>query len=243
MTNPFEAPSHGPSGTSSGPGVAGDLDIFKAYTLGWEAVQRNFIVWFGALVAAFVAIFVAEMLCVLPVLVVGPAVMWGLMRFHLEAIEGEARFETVFSGFERIGDVVPPILLAGIATAAIVIAIEIPFGIVFGVLGAIDSEVLSLVVGVPAFLALMAVILTVSMRLSLWIFLIADRNMGAIDSLSESWRLTDGRTLQLLGFALMAIPISFLGALACGVGMIPAAMVIYGAQASVYRQLSGGLRA
>lgn len=243
MTNPFEAPSHGPSGTSSGPGVAGDLDVFLAYTQGWEAVQRNFIVWLGALIAAFVAIFVAELLCVLPVFVVGPAVAWGLMRFNLQALEGEAKFETVFSGFERIGDVVPPILLAALANAAVIFAIMIPYGIIAGVLGMIDNTVLSMVVGIPAALVFYAIMITVAMRLSLWIFLIADRNMGAIDSLSESWRLTDGRTLQLLGFALLAIPISFLGALACGVGMIPATMVIYGAQASVYRQLSGGLRA
>lgn len=243
MTNPFEAPSHGPSGTSSGPGVAGDLDVFKAYTQGWEAVQRNFIVWLGALIAAMVAIFVAELLCFLPVFVVGPAVMWGLMRFNLQALEGEAKFETVFSGFERIGDVVPPILLAGLANMAIIFAILIPFGIVQGVLGMIDNDVLTLVVGLPVGLVFYAIIITIGMRLSLWIYLIADRNMGAIDSLSESWRLTDGRTLQLLGFALLAIPIGFLGALACGVGMIPATMVIYGAQASVYRQLSGGLRA
>lgn len=68
-------------------------------------------------------------------------------------------------------------------------------------------------------------------------FVIADRELGPVDALRESWRLTDGEKLPLLGFALACGALVIAGLLACCVGTFVAAPVIALASAYVYEAL------
>ncbi len=238
MTNPFEAPNRG----AGGPGATGSLDIMAALNQGWEATQRNFLTWAGAGVVAGLAVTVSMLLCFLPYLVVGPAIMYGMIRFTLQAIDGEAPFDTVFSGFEKLGEVVPPILIGGLVMFGGLVAIQLPLAVIQFVIGLLDSEIISLVVGLPLSLVFSVAMMVISVRLMFWMYLIADRGTGAIDSLTESWRITEGHTLPLIGLAFISGFLVVVATILCVLPAIPAAMVVYGAQASAYRQLTGNLR-
>ena len=70
--------------------------------------------------------------------------------------------------------------------------------------------------------------------------LVVDRDLGAVDALKESWRLTDGHKMQLFVFMLIGIGIVILGALACCVGAwLVAQPLVMLAQAYVYLKLIG----
>lgn len=69
-------------------------------------------------------------------------------------------------------------------------------------------------------------------------YLVMNHKMPAIDAIKESWRLTDGHSGTVFLIMLLAIPISFAGFLCLGIGIIPAAMWIALAIASLYHSVS-----
>lgn len=68
---------------------------------------------------------------------------------------------------------------------------------------------------------------------------VVDQNMGPIDALSASWRATQGHRGNIFVYGLASAGIILLGVCACGVGAIPAAVVVYIGQAIIYMRLTG----
>lgn len=67
--------------------------------------------------------------------------------------------------------------------------------------------------------------------------LIIDKNLGPIEALKESWRLTAGRTLDMFLLFVLLVTLTLAGSLALGVGLIftlPLSMILL---ANVYRIL------
>lgn len=71
--------------------------------------------------------------------------------------------------------------------------------------------------------------------------LIVDKNMGAIEALKTSGKITDGVKWQLFGFCLIIIGLNFLGMLALGVGLLVTIPVSVVAYTIVYRKLAARL--
>lgn len=69
--------------------------------------------------------------------------------------------------------------------------------------------------------------------------LIVDRGAAALDSLKESWRLTNGQKVQLFVLLLFSIGVAFVGLCACGVGIFVAVPIIMFAHMGVYLRLTG----
>lgn len=76
-----------------------------------------------------------------------------------------------------------------------------------------------------------------ALRYQFFMYEIADKNTGIIDSFKNSAKLTRGNIWNLFLFELMCIGIGLLGLLALGVGLIVAVPVIFFAFATVYRKL------
>ena len=70
------------------------------------------------------------------------------------------------------------------------------------------------------------------------LFLVVDKKMKVMDAIKKSGEMTEGKLMDLLGLALVAILITMLGALALGVGLLVSTPVTMLAYAYVYRQLS-----
>lgn len=66
-------------------------------------------------------------------------------------------------------------------------------------------------------------------------YLVVDRHMGPVDALKESWRITKGSKLSLLGFMCVLILLNIAGAIALGVGLLITIPVSMLAVAHVYR--------
>lgn len=69
-------------------------------------------------------------------------------------------------------------------------------------------------------------------------YLIIDKNLGPIEAIKESWRMTKGHKMQLFLLVLALIGINILGFLALFVGLIVSVPISMLAVAHVYRKLS-----
>lgn len=69
-------------------------------------------------------------------------------------------------------------------------------------------------------------------------FMVMDKNIGYVDALKASWRLTDGYKVQLFIFSLLAALLNFAGLLACCVGVFVTNAVTMGALAIIYNRLA-----
>jgi uncharacterized membrane protein len=79
----------------------------------------------------------------------------------------------------------------------------------------------------------------VALGLSLTPLFVIDQNMGPIQALGASWRATEGHRANIFVYGLASAGILLLGLCACGVGIIPAAVVVYIGQAIIYMRITG----
>ena len=70
-------------------------------------------------------------------------------------------------------------------------------------------------------------------------FIVIDRELGPIEAMKESMRITEGHRWPLLGFVLILFLIVIIGALALGVGLLVAFPIATLAFAHAYRVVSG----
>lgn len=219
MSNPYDAPSGNPGAASPG-----SVDVMAAYRTGLAAVGRNALPWAGALVASMLAIGLSILMCIVPSFVVVPLMSWGLARFYLDAIDGEASLDTAFLGFSRAGDVFVPTFLAQLLLLVIIIMATMPLSIGQWVVDQTASPMVQVVVDttISLFNGLIQTFLT--LRLGFTLYLIVERKLNALDALSASWELTSGvRTVQLFGI-LMVGSLATLACMLPGVGVTLAAL-------------------
>lgn len=95
----------------------------------------------------------------------------------------------------------------------------------------------SLVTAVPFLL----VTIVASLRLWPVFYVIVDRDAGIFDALRDSLRATSGNSLPVLVLAVVAVPLSILGVLACGVGTLFTAPLIRLFFAVAYCGMTGQL--
>lgn len=88
------------------------------------------------------------------------------------------------------------------------------------------------------FLLLVVPGVVLMLGLQMAMLLVVDQDLAPIDALKESWRITSGHKVKLLGLVVVAMLIVMAGAAACGVGMFPAIALVMAAQAWVYVRLT-----
>ncbi len=106
----------------------------------------------------------------------------------------------------------------------------------FEVLGA--TLLVGLIVAV-GFIFLIVPGIYLALRFQFTVTLILDRNLGIMEAMRESTKLTQGIKMSLLGFDLTLLGVILLGVLALGVGVFVAMPIVWLATVVVYRQLSG----
>ena len=75
-------------------------------------------------------------------------------------------------------------------------------------------------------------------RLAFVPYLVMDRNLGPVEAVQESWKLSRGKGWTVFGMAILAIPIIIAGFLLVFVGVIFAAMWIFCSFAGLYYAIS-----
>lgn len=147
--------------------------------------------------------------------------------------------------FQFIGFFVSSYMLGGIYDFVLKVARGQPysFGDIFGggryflsILGAQLLTGLAIVIGY-IFLIVPGVIL--ALGLAFTIPLIVDKNLGTIDAMKESWRITDGHKGSIFVFGLLIAGLLLLGMIPCCLGLFVVGPLAAIAHAFIYLRLTG----
>ena len=101
--------------------------------------------------------------------------------------------------------------------------------------------VASLLQGIVVVVGLLLLIvpgIILALGLSLTGYLIVEQNMGPVDAMKESWRLTVGSKLNIFLIGFVGLGVVILGLLACGIGIFPATAYINLMSACIYLRLT-----
>ncbi len=98
-------------------------------------------------------------------------------------------------------------------------------------------HVLSTIATIVGLVLLIVPGIIIGTALSLSMSLLMDKNMGPIDAMKESWRVTKGRRWPLFLFLLVSGLVTLLGVIALFVGVLVALPVVLLAFGFVYRKL------
>lgn len=144
-------------------------------------------------------------------LLIGSVVVAGAGWAHLQAARGRpANFADIFRGFTSLPRYFNNVL----------VSLALGFSVAFG---------LALCVLPGIYLAI---------RLAFSSLLVNDRELGAIEAMQESWRLTKGREMDILMFYLASALVVLVGLCACIIGVVPAVTVVLGGFSALYDDVS-----
>jgi len=76
-----------------------------------------------------------------------------------------------------------------------------------------------------------------ALKYQFYMYLIVDKDVGAVDAIKRSGQITQGEKGHLLLFWLAVIGINLLGAIACGIGLLITIPLTFLAHAHIYRRL------
>ena len=82
----------------------------------------------------------------------------------------------------------------------------------------------------------------VTVRLSFVPYLVIDEELSPIDAVVESWRRSTGHVWRIVGVYAMAVPVMVLGFIALFIGIIPAAVLVVTAHATLFASITAQTR-
>jgi hypothetical protein len=208
----------------------GDFDIARTINDAWDAVKRHFPLWLGVGFIAYLLTMVSVITCI-GCFVAAPVLVWGVIKFLLNMIDNRPTFDDLFHGFRNYLAVLGRTLLLGLT---LIVMLFLSESVVF-VGQYIESDWLEIV----GWVACVVFFLAVFLRLYFSFFLVVDRNMGAFASLAGSWRMTEGKTLKVIGLAFLMWLVAVSGLIACVVGAVVTVTMSSLMVASAYRQMAG----
>lgn len=140
--------------------------------------------------------------------------------------------------------VVSSFFTAGLTSFGLKVARGAPyaFGDLFGggsyFLSVLVANLISSIAVGVGFILLIVPGVILALGLNMTLPLIVDRNLGPIDALSESWKLTEGSRLNLFIYWLIAGGLAIAGVCACGVGILLVVPLLVIGHAYIYLKLS-----
>ena len=146
-------------------------------------------------------------------------------------------FSEVFNGGPYLLSTIGASILVGLMIFGTIIICILPAGIVaFATRGLGVAMIVTLAVG--ALIALLSIIM-ISLRVSQFVYLIVDRGVGAIESLRLSNQIARGREGQIFLIGFLGGLLNLGGAMACFVGVVFTAPLVFLALAVLYVALIG----
>lgn len=222
--NPYAAPE---SKLASSDLEMGDFTVGESFSAAWKACWSNFPQWLGfGLLSMLVSIL--SMFTVIGYFVVVPVLLWGNVTYLLNLLDGKSEINNLFVGFKQYGKVLGRMLLFILAFILLSVITQS-----VSIIGTVMQEPSLMTVG--SIINLIASIFL--LRFYFAIFFMIEKDMPALEALSTSWQCTKGKTLKVILLGLAGIPIMLGGALALGIGVFPAMLIIYLMWASAYRQM------
>ena len=141
--------------------------------------------------------------------------------------------------------VLAAIMQAGISRGVLTILEGRPLaiGVMFGMANVGTVIAASLLIGLGVGIGTLLCFipgLIVAFFAQFYVWFIVDRQLGAIDAIKASFGFVNRNLGSVFIFYLASLAAYFVGALACGIGLLVAVPVVYIAQGYTYRKLQGG---
>ncbi len=228
--------------------------VGSSYQNAWRQLWKNFLALFLILIISFfisslpsagdefavdtngVSIFTIFTLTY-GILIQGP-IGFGTSFAYLKAARGDkVQIKDMFEAFRNYWNAV----LASLLVGAIILVGMVPLIILVIILGIIFAYELAFTRHPIIFVVMFPLIIPgiiFACKLAFTPYLVVDRKMGAVEAVKESWRMTGGHAWKVFFIGLLAIPISIVGLLCLGVGIIVAIMWVALASASLYHAVS-----
>jgi hypothetical protein len=166
----------------------------------------------------------------------------GLIRVLLTVAAGK---KVDISDFYTGYTLAIPYFLASLLTGVIILGVGLAAvlvgAILYFILNAVIHDVgtmqIATVIGIVIVVAVAAF---VSVKLSMWKYLLIDKKMGVVESVRESWKITQGKEASLVLFAIASVGIVLVGILALILGVFVALPVVQLGYIYIYKKLSPG---
>ena len=141
----------------------------------------------------------------------------------------EASFNDVFAGGRYFLSILWGGIIIGACAFGVIVAVMVPMGILGYFLEKSNpgSMFPVLIVG---YLIAVVVMLFVLARVLLYQYAVVDRQLGGLDAIRHTFRITQGNTASIVGLLIVAGFLGISGVLACGFGLIftmPLATLMY----------------
>lgn len=179
-----------------------------------------------------------SLLLLIPQVIAQGALTLGMCAISIAAARGEKPdVSMLFGQLSRVG--------AWLAQSAVTYLVMLPaallVGIPIGIMAVMGSDtgmlVAAVVGGVPAFIAMLYVLLGLIFGS---VELVLDAKIGALAALKSSWRIAAGQRWSILGSGIVALGLMLAGAIACGIGFLFAAGFCSVMFASLFLALKNG---
>jgi hypothetical protein len=212
------------------------LDVMKCINRGFELTKRHF----GTLVLIGFVYLVLSM---------AVGALEGFISGLLEgttASEGSPVFHPLMIPVKLISSVISVVLAAGMTRAALNVCAgkEATVGNLFEEIGKVGALIVASILFYLLFLVGLILLVVpgiyVGLRFSFFVTAIVDRNLGPVEALKYSHRITTNNALSLFGLAIMSGLIVLAGVLALLVGLFFAIPVVTLAFTLAYRYLQFG---
>lgn len=218
---------------------SGGLSVGRALEDGWGALTRNFWVLCGAALFGGILSLLATITCVGFFLVV-PVLYYGMYRIALGALDDRADINDLWSGFQRYREVLAPMLAWLILMLVISMVGSIPGEILNRTMvNANDPGSVIFAFGLGQVISLVYAMF-VSARIMVAPYFVVVEGAGGVEAIQRSWTITSPHKGTVALLALLMYALTFVGVLACFIGMIPAMAMMIVMGASAYRQLTAG---
>jgi uncharacterized membrane protein len=158
-------------------------------------------------------------------------------------------FNPIRVGVAGVGSIVSFVVTsfigAGIMNFSLKVARGAPyaFGDLFGSINILAPVLLAnLVTTIVVFFGLLLFIVPgviLALGLSMAIALIMDKNVGPIEAVTESWKLTDGHKANLFVYMIIAFGLFIAGTCACVIGLLLVLPILSIAHMYIYLRLTG----
>ena len=179
------------------------FSVGTSFSEGWRVMKANYGVLLGAsLVYLLIAIGMGIIPCIGPVasFFISPPLVAGWVYMGVKAYRGNVEFRDLFSGFQRYASTL------GIYWLLVLIMLPamIPAGIGFGIGMAIDPDFEGPAIAAVALggIATLLLALFLGVRLGFSMVICLDQDLGAIESIGRSWKMTAPWMGTLIGLSI-----------------------------------------
>ncbi len=206
-----------------------EFQVSEVLSEGWEGFKANT----GVLIAAFILTIVVTMVAVAPLTIATNLFEdhWTIVAI-LSLVRGVV--QTLLSAFFHMGFITITLKIIRGQTAEINDLFsnfeKLATGFLLQLLLTVAITIGLLMLVVPG------VILALMSCLSMWF--VVDRNMSVVDSIKASFEATRGSLLNLFIFGVIAMALSIVGSIPCGLGLLVVVPVLSLAASHIYMALT-----